>query len=530
MPSLVFLSRQSWRAPVLAAALILLAAAGRVAFLTCDCPLDLAPDEAHYWDWSRHLDWSYYSKGPLVAYLIRCSTTVFGTTMPAVRLPAVLCGSLLLASLYVLTVQVWNDRRLGLGVVALALTLPPISAGATLMTIDSPYTCCWGWALVLGHRAVVSGSRWAWPLCGVVVGLGILAKYTMLLWLGSFALFLAATPACRRLLWQPRFGALCTLAGLACVPVLIWNLQHDWISLRHVAGQTGLQRQAVRWTGPVSFLAVQFVLLLGLWFVAWVAGLIRYRPVTGCEIGPRYLWWMSVPTFAVFLGASLKTAGEPNWPAAAYLSGLVLAVAWLAEQFRGPSAACRRSVGAGLATACGLGLLLNLAVHRAEWVRPWLLPFAGQVAESNPLPARRIDPTCRLRGWRFLAREVDRLRDELGQQGQEPILAGAAWTIPGELAFYCRGNPPVYSLGRAAGDRHSQYDLWRPNPLADAEDFAGRTMIVIGEISPTLRQAFERVDPPRVLLFAENGLGIARWTVTVCRGFRAVSACPAAGY
>ena len=61
------------------------------------CPLELAPDEAHYWDWSRHLDWSYYSKGPLVAWLIRASCELFGplsleltgSLAAAVRLPAV---------------------------------------------------------------------------------------------------------------------------------------------------------------------------------------------------------------------------------------------------------------------------------------------------------------------------------------------------------------------------------------------------------------------------------------------------------
>ena len=58
-----------WR---VAAGVLVLAAAGyNVFYLAHECPLDLAQDEAHYWDWSRHLDWSYYSKGPLVAYLIR---------------------------------------------------------------------------------------------------------------------------------------------------------------------------------------------------------------------------------------------------------------------------------------------------------------------------------------------------------------------------------------------------------------------------------------------------------------------------
>src|SRR5919201_7055626 len=90
--------RWLWRG--LAAALILANVALHVAYLARDCPLDLSPDEAHYWDWSRHLDWSYYSKGPLVAYLIRAgcaaagerSVEHTGSLAFAVRLPAVVCG------------------------------------------------------------------------------------------------------------------------------------------------------------------------------------------------------------------------------------------------------------------------------------------------------------------------------------------------------------------------------------------------------------------------------------------------------
>src|SRR5205809_665616 len=82
-----------------AVGLILLAAVLRFLYLALDCRLDLSPDEAHYWDWSRHLDWSYYSKGPLVAWLIWLSRELFGPTsvaltgseMLAVRLPAVVC-------------------------------------------------------------------------------------------------------------------------------------------------------------------------------------------------------------------------------------------------------------------------------------------------------------------------------------------------------------------------------------------------------------------------------------------------------
>src|SRR5205807_4959163 len=197
--------KPAWPWHLLAAGLILAAAALHVAYLTSGAALDLAPDEAHYWDWSRHLDWSYYSKGPLVAWLIRLSCALFGdwsyaltgNEALAVRLPAVICGALLLVSLYVLTVQIFQREGLALGLVVVALSSPLLAAGSTLMTIDAPYTCCWGWALVLAYRALTTQSNWAWAGAGLLVGLGILAKYTMVLWLPSFTLFLLATPTYR---------------------------------------------------------------------------------------------------------------------------------------------------------------------------------------------------------------------------------------------------------------------------------------------------------------------------------------------
>src|SRR5215831_10261740 len=99
-------SSRSWLWSLLTIGLILTSTGLRIAYLAYNCPLELAPDEAHYWDWSRHLDWSYYSKGPLVAWIIRASCDMFGslsvrltgTEMLAARIPAVIFGSLFLAS------------------------------------------------------------------------------------------------------------------------------------------------------------------------------------------------------------------------------------------------------------------------------------------------------------------------------------------------------------------------------------------------------------------------------------------------
>ena len=102
----------------------------------------------------------------------------------------------------------------------------------------------------------------------------------------------------------------------------------------------------------------------------------------------------------------------------------------------------------------------------------------------------------------------------------EKVIGILRASLPGELAFYCAGHPTVYSFGLVLGDRHSQYDFWRPNPVADAAAFRGRTVIFVGNVAPALAAAFERVEPPRVVTYYEGGQPIACWGVTVCRGFR----------
>ncbi|MFO0928656.1 MAG: glycosyltransferase family 39 protein [Gemmataceae bacterium] len=520
----------------LAASLIVFAAALHVLYLAANSRLDLAPDEAHYWDWSRHLDWSYYSKGPLVAWLIRLSCSLFGglsvwltgnLTM-AVRLPAVVCGSLLLASLYLLTVQVLGRPRLALGVVACGLTLPLITVGSSIMTIDAPYTCCWGWALVFAHRAITGRSGWGWEATGVMVGIGILAKYTMVLFIPSLAVFLLTSRDHRRLLWSAGFWKMVGLAAFCCLPIAVWNAQNGWVTVLHVrrlaglaaAGETAL-RQGGRfhWSGPPHYLGMQAALLLGWWFVAWVAAMVAYNPLRTTDSGLRFLWWLSAPMFLLFLAFSPKTGGgEPNWPVTAYLSGTVLVAAWLSEQFDSPRAWYRWVVGGGLAAVCAIGLAVSLAVHCSHLLHPVMAALAGPPTPKHPYPARRFDPTCRLRGWRFLAARVDQVCQGLRGRGIEPVLGGVSWAVPGELGVYCDGHPQAYNLGRVQGDRFSQYDHW-PNPIDQAEPFAGRTFVLVGPISPRVALGFDRVYPPIEVTYIENGRTLASWTIHVCHGY-----------
>jgi hypothetical protein len=543
--------------------LVSLVAVLRLAYLIFDCPYDLAPDEAHYWDWSRHLDWSYYSKGPGVAWLIRGSTELFGNSMWAVRLPAVLCGSLTLWGLFELTWRVYGQPRLALGVVLLGLTVPALAVGSLLMTIDAPYVCCWTWSLVVAHAACLPArpqsqlrSLELWALLGLLIGVGILIKYTMVLFVPSLVLYMAmvrwrvikvANPEARRLA-----SGRCCLLFMACcllpiafslVPILIWNAQHDWVTFRHVSRQAGVQNcSPLYWLGPLEYVGGQFAALFGFWFVWWLAAMVRCawsvinrQRTTSNEL---YLWCLSAPMFLLFLAFSFKTRVELNWPVTAYLSGAVLLAGWVARQCSSPVTCWRRISQTSLAAAIVTGLILVVLMHHTEWLYPLVSVVSGSSHTSvdhSPLtthhsPIRRWDPTCRLRGWQTLTTEVERLRQEMGAAGGEPIIAGSGWVLPGELGFYLPDHPQVCSFALANGGRRSQYDFWRPNPVWDAEQFRGCDVICVGDLSSSVREAFERVEPTIRVTHYERGHAVASWPVTICRGFRGFPQIGTGGY
>ncbi|MBV9217524.1 MAG: glycosyltransferase family 39 protein [Acidobacteria bacterium] len=518
-----------------AGCIICLSALFRLLYLAINCPIDLVGDEAHYWDWSRHLDWSYYSKGPLVAWIIRLSCEVFGSIsvsltgseMLAVRLPAVLFSAMLLVSLYILTVQTLRRETLALGVVAAASTIPLISAGAVLMTIDAPYVCIWGWALVAAHRAVFrakepSGRRtglWIWLLLGFLIGTGILAKYTMILFVPFLGLFLLATPSKRMNFRRPGFWAMSVVSALCCLPILIWNWQHDWVTLRHTAGQVGIGTSGDI-LGPFRYVTLQFGILLGFWFIAWAAAIWKYRPWRQKDDQLGYLWWLSAPMFVFFLLFSFKDGGgEPNWPVTAYLSGSVLAALFLAEELKRVGELRRKLLVSTLAGFCLFGILGTVVLYRSTLIQPLLERFVGQPGPGNELPLSKVDPSIRLRGWKYLASEVDLVRAQLEAHGIDPVIVSNNWSIVGELAFYCHGHPDVYTIGTALGDRHSQYDIWRPNPVADPEAFAGRTMIIVGGERNDFLAAFDEVGESQTIQYFSGIQPIAQWNITVGRGF-----------
>src|SRR5215472_8374126 len=125
-------------------------------------PADLYPDEAQYWFWAQHPAFGYYSKPPLIAWLIALTTGVFGDSEFAIRLSAPSLHAGTAGFIYVIGARLY-DRRVGFWSAFAYMSLPGVSVSAFIMSTDAALLPCWAAALYAFIRAREEGG-WPWWL------------------------------------------------------------------------------------------------------------------------------------------------------------------------------------------------------------------------------------------------------------------------------------------------------------------------------------------------------------------------------
>ncbi len=516
-------------------------------FLTHDCPIDLAGDEAQYWTWSRHLAAGYYSKGPLVAYLIRASCAVLGNTMPAVRAPAALLAAGTSCCTYWLTRKLFGSDRLALAAFLLGAIVPMFAAGGTLMTIDPPLFFCWAAATCFAAKAIFDGSRWAWPAAGMMAGVGVLAKYAMLLWPPLVLLYLAIDPTARRWLRSPWPWLMSLLAVLFLTPPLVWNAQHDWVTFHHVATQIGGEQPTVghgsslpiRALGGIGHVVLNVLSTAGIQLAAinpavsvFVVGGVVYtlaRHSAGDPQRPalRYLLVIGGGFWSVCLLDALLAKVEPNWPAPSYFTLLILAAHFISTRWRGDWRPWRGWFYGAIA----FGLIASVMIHDVTFI----YPAAGWFDRHFPRsPAKDGTPRVWVAPRSFdLATKFRGIRDpfattvhaELGRLRPGAFVLCEDYMDASQLSFYLPGQPDTYFAGSywtdpAVRRRWTQYDIW-PDRQLDRPDLVGHDAIYVGwpNYAP-LRESFAKVTRLPDVTVTIDGLLVRTWTVWRCEGFK----------
>ena len=429
----------------------------------------LAPDEANYWQWSRYLDWSYHDQSPLIAWAIWLTTNFLGNTELAVRLPSVI--AMAVATLYLVSMAArWVDHRAAFHTALISQSILELNVGGLMATPDGLQAAAWAGAAYHVARAYENQDWAQWLAGGIWFGVGMLSKYTMVIFLPGVLAYGLFSPLhrCRLLSIRPYVGVLIGL--LLFMPVVIWNAAHDWQSVRHVAHLGGSDEAlAIHWEFFGDYLASQAGLLSPLLFVlilsGWGAVILKRYP-SGNWIYP-YLLHTSLPMFVFFALLSFHSRVYGNWPGAGYVTTAVL----LAALYRG-----RRLYSWAVGTSYAL---TGLVLLQTVW--PVL-----------PLPVHMDRMASELGGWRELGLKTYVMVQTMPHPSRTFIFS-LNYQMASELAFYTPTQPRTVSINRWT--RPNVYDYWWRDEDLKGWDAVGVTYDSVSH-NQQLNQVFERVDPP----------------------------------
>lgn len=510
-----------------AAVLILFTFAVRFWFVASG-QLNLVQDESQYWDWTRHLQMTYYSKGPLIAWIIHTWTSLFGDTELGVRFGSILGMAMTQAVLYYGIARLFRRPGLALLTLFITATMPLFMALGILMTTDNSFVFFWTCAMFSlyaastpkGNLPAVHCKSPTLPfvLMALSFGIGILAKYTMLGFLGLSIVY-GLMLQWRRMLpgdfWKKLIAALTVGLIIGFLPTFIWNMQNDFVGYKHVFYLIGVSGKKashlIRFDRFPDYIGSQFGLATPWWMIFALIGggsaVFRYfdtRPnIVDTEVPKMSIRQATLlgvffwPMWLFFLLWSFHAKVMPNWTTVAYVSGSILAAYAFAGYSRRRQRASKiRTTVIGLSIV--IFLLLNAAAH---------LPIPAQYNITN-----------RLKGWTELGQEIQTLRTTKFDNPDKVFIFSDLYDMTAATAFYTPGQPRTYCAW-IHDRRMNQYDLW-PGPI----DKIGWDAIMVRkhtyhDIHPEVKKMFEYVSDPINITTTYDGQPTRRFTLFICKNY-----------
>lgn len=434
----------------------------------------LGDSESYYWAWSRRLDLSYYDHPPLVAWLIRLFNEIGGESAFMTRLPSVLLFMLMCWLLYRLSMDLFNDRRVGFYSILTFNLVPMFGIGAMQMVPDIPSAVCFlAYIVVLNRLLKNGGPGWWWYVLGVLLGVGMLGKYFAVMAVPGTLILVAAVPEYRHWFKRPEPYIMGAVALLFFSPVLIWNYVNDWPSFKfHLMERH--KGPSFSWRNVGQLIGGQFLYVSPLYLPALLWGVWGGTKRAVGDGDRRYA------TLAAFAGPVLlffyvicawTNESEPHWPAFGYLTAIVMMAALGLDVWdRGRPESGRKARG-WYAAATGLASLM------------FILFFVHVFHPILPIKPK-YDIVNELYGWDKVGPRFEKAYSELSAEknGAKPFILAHHWVLCSQIMFSTKDKIPVHCIN----ERIDQFDFW------DKEDeLSGRPAVIVTD------QRFE--EPPSQL-------------------------------
>lgn len=393
--------------------------------------VELGNDESYYWLYSQVLKWNYFDHPPIVAIWVRIFTVnlLLEKYVLFLRLGSIVGCGLSTWFMYKCVATVSYERA---GWFAACFYNASFYAGITaglFISPDSPQMVFYTFSLWMIAKIALDDKNWTWwILFGIASGLCIMSKvHGVFLWigLGLYILFLK-----RSWLVNARLYTSLAIALIITSPILIWNIQHDFVTYKFDSERILIKGFSLNWNNFFNTLLAHFMINnpfnAAFIFMAFIA---RRRQKMNFIPALSIYNFIGLPLALILLLISLYRVTLPHWSGPAYITLLPLAAIWqaqLTKRFTFPKL-LQLSLGGTLIFFIGCTLIINF--------------YPGTFGSKTNNELGRGDITLDMYGWKEAGKKFAALYNDEAIKGiaskNTPAVCNTWWGAHDEY-YFCR--------------------------------------------------------------------------------------------
>ena len=435
------------------ALLLLLAAGGALIHIVLNGQYGFHRDELDIIMNARQLEWGYVAYPPFTPLIARLGLELFGNSLQGLRLFSAL-GQGLVMVLAGLMARDMGGKRGAQAMAAVATFIAPVALTAGTLIQYMAFDYVW-WVLMAFFtvRLLATDDPRYWLGIGASIGLGMQTKYTVAFWVAGLIVAVLVS-SLRKYLRSKWLWLGAALALLIYLPNLLWQIQHQFISLDFLAA---IHARDLQWGRADDFLPEQLYIATNPFTLPlWLAGLAACLFATSLKRF-RPLAWIFLTTFMLFM----VSRGRAYYTGPAYVMLLAAGCVWFENVLEGRTKTIRR---------IGLGVLWGLIVAGSVIGIVLVKPVAPINSSLWKVTSDVSGEVVEMVGWPDLTGQVAGIYQSI-PENEKPhtvILAGN-YGEAGALDLY----GPEYGLPRVISGANS---LW----YRGYGDFEPETVIVVG--------------------------------------------------
>lgn len=449
---------------------LLAAATAFLVHLVCNPHYGFHGDELYFIICGQHPQWNYVDQPP-IAPLLAAASQMFGPCLVLLRaVPALFAG----AGIYVtclIVVELGGAAYAQFLAAVVVFFLPVLTDFG--MKLHTDMVGLWSWPLLTLWivRLTKGANSRLWIAMGVLMGVSVLSKYSVLFFVAAILAGLLLTPE-RRILYSRWFVVGALISGIIVLPSFLWQIHYGYPMLELLRA---VQHGKNVMVGPLGYLGQQ-LLISGLLAGYWIIGLIWLfiRP------GFRFLAY----GYVLLIALMIVFHGKHYYPADAYpyliAAGCVQIEEWTRELGRLRTAITAGTVLLGLVFFPIVMPVLPeplLATYHSELMS--LLHVSGQSLETEHRAAAALPGDfASMHGWTELTAIVNRVYGELPPADQkQAVVLAQNYSEAAAIEFLSNPKLPVIS-------GHNQYFLWGPR------GYSSDILICVGANCDSVREVF----------------------------------------